>query len=112
MLQGLYKVEFETPRGKAVGVVFALDGKLHGGSSAFAYIGSYQQAAHTITGHVAVTRHTNDPVHRSVFGIDEVRITFQGVEKGELALVEGTAAEAPSLHFKAVLTRISKEPRE
>ena len=31
MLKGLYKVEFETPRGKAVGVIFANDGKLHGG---------------------------------------------------------------------------------
>ncbi len=37
MLQGLYKVEFETPRGKAVGVIFASDSKLRGGSSAFAY---------------------------------------------------------------------------
>jgi hypothetical protein len=45
MLQGLYKVEFETPRRKAVGVIFAENGKLHGGSSAFAYIGSYRSLA-------------------------------------------------------------------
>ena len=40
MLQGLYKVEFETPRRKAVGIIVASDGKLRGGSSAFAYVGS------------------------------------------------------------------------
>lgn len=106
MLQGLYKVEFETPRRKDVGVIFASDGKLHGGSSAFAYTGSYQQAGHTITGVVTTTQHTEDPNHPSVFGIDKVRINFQGVEKDGLASVEGTAAEAPALVFKALLTRI------
>ncbi|HEX7855344.1 MAG TPA: GrlR family regulatory protein [Sphingobium sp.] len=106
MLQGLYKVEFETPRRKAAGVIFANDGKLRGGSSAFAYVGSFQQTGYTITGVVTVTQHTNDPDHPSVFGINKVRIDFQGAEKDGLASVDGTAAEAPSLHFKAVLTRI------
>jgi hypothetical protein len=110
MLQGLYKVEFETPRRKAVGVIFAENGKLHGGSSAFAYIGSYQQAGHTITGVVSAKQHTDNPDHPSVIGMDNVRISFSGVEKDGFASVEGTAAEVPSLVFKAVLTRIS-EPR-
>jgi len=109
MLQGLYKVEFETPRRKAVGVIFAENGKLHGGSSAFAYIGSYQQSGHTISGAVAATQHTENPDHPSVFGIENVRISFQGVEKDGFASVEGTAAEAPSLVFKAVLTRIGDQ---
>ncbi len=107
MLKGLYKVEFETPRGKSAGVIFANDGKLRGGSSAFAYVGSYQQVGHTISGVVTSTQHTDDPDHPSVFGINNVRIDFQGAEKDGFASVEGTAAEAPSLHFKAVLTRIS-----
>lgn len=107
MLKGLYKVEFETPRRKAVGVIFANDGKLRGGSSAFAYVGSYQQVGHTISGVITTTRHTTDPDHPSVFGIDNVKIDLRGVEKDGFASVEGTAAEAPSLHFKAVLMRIS-----
>lgn len=84
----------------------ASDGKLHGGSSAFAYVGSYQQAGHTIAGVVTTTQHTDDPNHPSVFGINNVRINFQGVEKNGFASVEGTAAEAPALVFKALLTRI------
>jgi hypothetical protein len=107
MLQGLYKVEFETPRRKAVGIIFANDGKLHGGNSAFAYIGSFKQEGNTISGVVTGMRHTHDPNHPSVFGIDRVRIDFHGVEKGKFASVEGTAAEVPSLGFKALLTRIS-----
>jgi hypothetical protein len=106
MLKGLYKVEFETPRRKAVGIIFANDGELHGGSSAFAYVGSYKQVGHKISGVVTAQPHTNDPDHPSVFGVDRVKIDFHGVEKGSFASVEGTAAETPSLEFKALLTRI------
>lgn len=106
MLQGLYKVEFETPRRKAVGIIFASDGQLHGGSSAFAYIGSYDQKGNTITGTVKSVPHTDDPNHPSVFGVSRVRIDFHGVEKGDYASIEGTAAEFPSLGFRALLTQI------
>jgi hypothetical protein len=41
MPQGLYRVEFETPRRKVVGVILAENGK------AFAYIGSYQPVGAT-----------------------------------------------------------------
>ncbi|NVN84687.1 MAG: hypothetical protein HXX15_01250 [Rhodopseudomonas sp.] len=107
MLKGLYKVEFETPRRKAVGVIFADHGRLHGGSSAFAYVGSYQVQGETITGAVTSKRHTSDPNLPSVFGFDEVRVEFRGSSIGDFAQFEGTAAEMPSLGFKAVLTRIS-----
>jgi hypothetical protein len=107
MFKGLYKVEFKTPRRKAVGVVYAADGKLHGGSSAFAYVGSYTENGNTITGVVCSMRHTNDPNHPSAFGFDKVTIECQGTAKGEFATFEGTATETPSLGFKAVLTRIA-----
>lgn len=104
---GLYKVEFETARGKALGVVHADNGKIRGGSSAFIYTGSYRQDGHALTGTVSSKRHTPDPEHPSVFGFDEVTITFQGAVKGDFAMCDGTAAEFPSLAFKAVLTRVA-----
>jgi hypothetical protein len=106
MLKGLYKVEFETPRRKAVGVVFAGDGQLRGGSSAFAYIGSYEQDGRSIRGKITGRRHTCDPNLPSMFGFDEVQISFHGSSIGDFAQIEGIAAETPSLGFKAVLTRI------
>lgn len=106
LLQGLYKVEFETPRGKALGVIHAENGKLRGGSSAFAYMGSYTQDGQSFVGNVSSIRHTQDSSHPSVFGFDEVRINFNGTVKGNFAICEGTATEFPSLAFKAVLTRI------
>lgn len=107
LLQGLYKVEFETPRGKALGVIHAENGKLRGGSSAFAYVGSYTQNGQSFVGTVSSLRHTPDSEHPSVFGFDEVRISFNGTVKGGFAICEGTATEFPSLAFKAVLTRVS-----
>ena len=76
LLQGLYKVEFETPRGKALGVINAENGKLRGGSSAFAYIGTYTQNGQSFTGSVSSLRHTPDSHYPSVFGFDEVMINF------------------------------------
>jgi hypothetical protein len=107
MFKGLYKVEFKTPRRKAVGIVYAADGKLHGGSSAFAYIGSYKETGDTITATVSTMRHTDDPNYVSVFGFDRVTVDCQGSAKGEFATFEGTAAETPALGFKALLTRIA-----
>jgi hypothetical protein len=107
MFKGLYKVEFKTPRRKGAGVVYAADGKLRGGSSAFAYVGSYTENGNSITGVVSSMRHTNDPNYPSAFGFDKVTIECRGTAKGEFATFEGTAAETPSLGFKAVLTRIA-----
>jgi hypothetical protein len=107
MLKGLYKVEFETPRRRNVGVIYANDGKLHGGSGTFAYIGTYQQDGNTIRGVVTTKRHTDDPDHPPVFDFSGVRITFHGVEKNGLASIEGTADEAPGTSFKALLTHLT-----
>jgi hypothetical protein len=107
MFKGLYKVEFKTPRRKGVGIVYAADGILRGGNSAFAYVGSYKENGTSITGVVSSVRHTNDPNHPSAFGLDRVTIECRGTAKGEFATFEGSAAETPSLAFKAVLTRIA-----
>jgi hypothetical protein len=108
MFKGLYKVEFKTPRRKAVGVIYAADGKLRGGSSAFAFVGTYKEAGDTITAVVSSMRHTDDPNYPPAFGFDRVTIDCTGSAKGEFATFDGTATETPSLPFKAFLTRLSE----
>lgn len=107
MLRGLYKVEFETPRRKNIGVIYANDGALHGGSGTFAYVGTYEQDGNAISGIVTTKRHTENPDDPPVFGFNGVRITFRGVEKNGLASIEGTADEAPGMAFKALLTHLA-----
>jgi hypothetical protein len=45
MLNGLYKVEMRTVHGSRRGVLYVYDGKMMGGNSAFAFIGSYRESA-------------------------------------------------------------------
>ena len=45
MLKGLYKVEMHTVHGSRRGVLYFYDGKMMGGSSAFAFIGTYTESA-------------------------------------------------------------------
>lgn len=103
MLQGLYRAEFETYRGKAIGVVFAKDGKIHGDDSAFAYIGTYQQVGHTINGAITTFRHTNAPKHPALFDVENAKITLRGFEKDGFATLNETANGRPSLGLKIVL---------
>jgi hypothetical protein len=97
--------EFETPRGKVAGVIFADGGKIRGGNSAFTYVGDFQQTGHAVVCTVAARRHTDNPRHPSRFGFDQVRLTLPGFEKDGFAALDGPVAEAPSLGCKAVLKR-------
>jgi hypothetical protein len=81
MLNGLYKVEFETPRRKNVGVIYAKDGQLRGGSGTFAYLGTYEQSGNAISGVVTSKRHTDDPDTQPIFDFSGARITFHGVRR-------------------------------
>ena len=44
MLEGLYKVEMHTVHGSRRGVLYVYDGKMMGGNSAFAFIGTYRDS--------------------------------------------------------------------
>ena len=47
-----------------------------------------------------------DPARPSVFGIDPVEVSFDGISKDGYVAVEGVARETPSLSLKALLVRI------
>ncbi|MCG6203477.1 hypothetical protein LPW26_02395 [Rhodopseudomonas sp. HC1] len=110
-LNGFYAAEFETARKKAHGVVVLGDGQIRGGDSSFAYIGSYTQVGHVVFGSLRGIRHAHprDPAHVSVFGIDPVEVSFDGVAKDGYVSIEGAARETPSLSLRAVLTRIDEQ---
>jgi T3SS negative regulator,GrlR len=104
--EGLYKVEFHTVHGTGTGVVYAHSGKLRGGNSAFAFIGSYRDAGNGINAKVSTERHNDDPAFRPLFGTDMITLTLKGTENGDMVDLEGTALQLPGVAFKAILTRI------
>ena len=107
MREGLYKVEFHTVHGTGTGVIYATAGKLRGGNSAFAFIGSYVDKDEGIQVKVSTQRHNPDPAFRPLFGADMITLTLKGSASGDMVDFEGAALQLPGVAFRAVLTRIS-----
>jgi hypothetical protein len=105
--EGLYKVEFHTIHGTGNGVIYATSGKLRGGNSGFAFIGSYSGTGNDILARVSTQRHNDDPAVRPLFGTDMITLTLRGKENGDIVDFEGIALQLPGIRFKAVLMRIA-----
>jgi hypothetical protein len=82
MLNGLYKLEFETAQASGSGVAVARDGRMFGGNSAFALTGSYREARGEIQAELSVLRHDDDVTLERVFGADEFTAPLQGKRQG------------------------------
>ena len=56
MREGLYKVEMHTVHGSRRGVLYVFDGKMMGGNSGFAFIGTYRESdSGELRGHILIT---------------------------------------------------------
>jgi hypothetical protein len=104
--EGFYKVEFHTVHGTGSGVLYATAGKLRGGNSGFAFIGTYAGTPDEIHVKISTQRHNDDPALKPLFGTDMITLTLKGRENGDMIDFEGTALQLPGVLFKAVLTRI------
>ena len=107
MQEGLYKVEFHTVHGTGTGVIYAHAGKLRGGNSAFAFIGSYRDGDDGLSAKVSTERHNADPAFQPLFGTDMITLTLKGIEDGSMVDFEGSALQVPGVAFRATLPRIS-----
>jgi hypothetical protein len=107
MLNGLFKVEFQTSLGAGAGVVVLQDGKVLGGDSMMAYIGTFTESGQDFSAKVEGKKHSNMPGMTSVFGVDHTHITLTGKSNGSTSVtMQGKAAEAPNVPFQAKLTKI------
>ena len=107
MREGFYKVEFHTVHGTGNGVIYATSGKLRGGNSGFAFIGSYTGSGNDILARISTERHNDDPGFKPLFGTDRITLTLRGKEDGDIVDFEGTALQLPGVAFRAVLIRIA-----
>jgi hypothetical protein len=103
--EGLYKVEFSAGAGRGAGVVVLLGGRVRGGDTSMYYIGSYTLKEDNFNATIDVRRHT--PGMQSVFGVDNVNLRLSGRIAGDNGVMQGDAAQAPGVMFRATLTRIA-----
>ena len=68
MLNGLYKVEYGVNDAFGRSIMCMHNGKLLGGNSAFAHLGTYQEKAGEIIGEVITQRHNDDPYYKAADG--------------------------------------------
>jgi hypothetical protein len=110
MLKGLYKVEMATVHGSRRGVVYVYDGKMMGGNSAFAFIGSYQETGSgEVLVDISTLRHNDDPNFQPLFKTDKITLKLTGRQRGEQYFFEGGTTQLPDVAFNSVMTPISEE---
>ena len=109
MLQGLYKVEMHTVDGSRRGVLYVYDGKMMGGNSAFAFVGTYRESAGgEVSAEMSTMRHNDDPNYQPLFRTDKVTLSLRGRQQGEQYFFEGGTAQMPGIAFNSVMTPISE----
>jgi hypothetical protein len=110
MLQGLYKVEMSTAHGSRRGVIYVYDGKMMGGNSAFAFIGSYRRSGDgEVLVDISTLRHNDDPNFQPLFKSDRITMALKGRQQGEQYHFEGGTTQLPGIAFSSVMTPISEE---
>jgi hypothetical protein len=109
MLKGLYKVEMHTVQGSRRGVLYAYDGKMMGGNSAFAFIGTYlESAVGEVSVEISTLRHNDDPNFQPLFKTDKITLSLSGRPQGEQFFFDGCTVQSPGIAFNSVMTPISE----
>jgi hypothetical protein len=109
MLKGLYKVEMRTAQGSRRGVIYASDGKMLGGNSAFAFIGTFRESAGEVAVEISTIRHNDDPNFAPLLQSDRVTLLLSGRQRGEQYVFEGGTTGTPRIAFNSVMTPISED---
>jgi hypothetical protein len=110
VLDGLYKVEYGVNDAFGRSVMCMHAGKLLGGNSAFAHLGTYNQdGTGEIAAEIITERHNDDPYYKPLMGADVAAISVRGRADGNTIRFEGSAAPVPGALFWANLTRLDDE---
>lgn len=105
---GLYKIAFKSSYGTDFGVILLMDdGKLRGGDSGMAYVGTYEQEGDRFTAQVSVTQHRTLPGVVSVLGYNDVVVEMTGLTDDATAKLRGSSSQVPGVRFDAMLSYIA-----
>jgi hypothetical protein len=106
---GFYKVRFTLDDAVGRSVMYVQAGRMLGGNSSFAHVGSYREAGSELLAEVKTLRHHTDPDYRPLAGTDQARLSLRGWNEGETVRFEGGLQELPGSVFRAVMTPIGDE---
>ena len=104
---GLYKLAVETPTGTDYGVAYLQDGRLRGGDSGMAYVGSYEQIGETFSAELSVTQHRHVPGVVSALGYNDVQVQLDGLVGDNSAQLRASYRDLSSIRFAARLKYVA-----
>jgi hypothetical protein len=106
MIDGLWSVQFQGPQAHAGGVVVLVGGRVLGGDSGFAYVGSYELSGETLRAKVTVKNF--DPTVSNVFGIaGSFDLLLEAKVQGDSMTGTGALASSPTARMTLRLTKHS-----
>ncbi len=109
VLKGFYKVEFATNGSKGRSVMYAQDGVMLGGNSAFAHLGVYRDVDDEVVAEITTQRHNHDPSYKAML-VDDVRticITGRPHDDGTFRFFGGVR-DMPGVTFESVMTPLGE----
>jgi hypothetical protein len=110
MFGGFYTVRFQLGEALGRSVMYARGGKMLGGNSAFAHIGTYEDLGGEIAIEIKTVRHNPDPNFPAMAGTDDATLLARGKPDGDLYRFEGRLNEVPDALFRSVMTPIEEQP--
>jgi hypothetical protein len=103
---GMYVVRFRAPAGvMGGGVVILGDGKLRGGDSMVAYLGSYRDEGGEMIAELQAKVHTNVPGMAPIFGAADATVMAKGKMRDGRGLLIGTSPQAPGVQLQVEIER-------
>jgi hypothetical protein len=106
---GFYTVKFQIDDADGRSVMYARGGKLLGGNSTFAHLGTYEEAGNEIVTEIRTFRHNPDLTQRPMAGEDDATLTARGGPDGKLYRFIGSLNTMPGAVFRSVMTPVEEE---
>lgn len=106
---GFYKCEYRAGAVLNRSVMHVRSGRMLGGNSAFAHIGSYEEAEDgVIVGRVAGRRHAVDPRVGQLYGADDDVLSIRGRPVGDAYHLDCSPVRLPDQTMHSVMTRLDE----
>lgn len=109
VFNGFYKCDYRA--GDVVGrsVMYCKDGRMLGGNTAFAHVGTYEEADGAIHAVIHGQRHHIDSQFRTLYGDDDGSIRVRGLHDGKNYRFTGGDMQGRGPAFESVMTRLDEE---
>lgn len=109
MFDGLYKCEYKAGPVHNRSVMFVRDGRMLGGNSAFAHVGTFEVVNNTVVGRVIGQRHAVNSNVSQLYGADDDELIFRGRAVGDAYHFDASPARLPDARMHSIMTRLDEE---